>query len=174
MPFGVQYGFPPLCNENEVAEKWKQNAKKYDVLIGLNDDETSFYLRASDSLNTYFNKGLGKKILDKTIRKTTEIIYGKPAHSFAENYADGGGNVYLFRIHSRLINNFFGAAHAFDLPLLFGNENAWKSSGLLKDIPWKYIHENGQQLRALWAEFARNGNISESSEKPSMLELRKI
>nr|WP_241775152.1 carboxylesterase family protein [Chryseobacterium sp. ERMR1:04] len=174
MPFGAQYGFPPLCSEEESIEKWKQSAKKYDVLIGLNEDETSFYIKASDSMNKYLNLGFGKKIISKTIRATTEIIYGKPTQSFAENFAEAGGNIYLFRIHSRLINNFFGAAHAFDLPLLFGNENAWKSSGLLKDVLWKYIHENGQILRALWAGFARNGNVSESSEMPSMLELRKI
>ncbi|ANF51233.1 para-nitrobenzyl esterase [Chryseobacterium glaciei] len=174
MPFGAQYGFPPLCNEEESMEKWKESARKYDVLIGLNDDETSFYIKASDSMNKYLNQGFGKKILNKAIRATTEIIYGKPAQTFAENYAEAGGNIYLFRIHSKLINNFFGAAHAFDLPLLFGNENAWKSSGLLKDVPWKYIHENGQRLRALWAEFARNGTLSESFEKPSMLELRKV
>ncbi|WP_435523200.1 carboxylesterase family protein [Chryseobacterium indoltheticum] len=28
MPFGTQYGFPPLCNEWEAEEKWKQKAKK--------------------------------------------------------------------------------------------------------------------------------------------------
>ncbi len=42
MPFGTQYGFPPLCAEEEAAGKWKENAKKYDVLIGINDEENSF------------------------------------------------------------------------------------------------------------------------------------
>ncbi|MEY8761963.1 carboxylesterase family protein [Chryseobacterium tongliaoense] len=174
MPFGVQYGFPPLCNENEVLEKWQQSAKKYDLLIGLNEDETAFYLKASDSWNTYFNQSFGKKILNKAIRVTTDIIYGKPAETFAENYAAAGGNAYIFKIHSRLINNFFGAAHAFDLPLIFGNENAWKSSGLLKDVPWKYLQENGRKLRTLWTEFAKSGKISDDSDVPDLLELRKV
>ncbi|EJL67812.1 carboxylesterase family protein [Chryseobacterium populi] len=174
MPFGVQYGFPPLCNENEVMEKWMLSAKKYDLLIGLNEDETAFYLKASDSWNKYFNQGFGKKILNKAIRVTTDIIYGKPAETFAENYAVAGGNAYIFKIHSRLINNFFGAAHAFDLPLIFGNEIAWKSSGLLKDIPWKYMQENGRKLRRLWTEFARSGKISDNSDIPDLLELRKV
>lgn len=174
MPFGIQYGFPPLCTEEESTELWKANARKYDVLIGLNNDETAFYLKTSEALNKYFGKGIGLKIMDKTVEKTTAFIYGDPAKKFAENYASGGGNVYLFRIHSRLNDNHIGAPHCIDLPLIFGNESAWKSSEMLKNIPWNRIHENGKKLRALWAEFARTGKISDSSERPEILELQKI
>jgi para-nitrobenzyl esterase len=174
MPFGTQYGFPPLCKEEEAVEKWGANAQKYDVLIGLNNDETAFYLKTSEALNKYFGKGIGLKIMDKTVEKTTEFIYGGPAKKFAENHAAGGGNVYLFRIHSKLKENHIGAPHCIDLPLIFGNEEAWKSSEMLKNIPWSRIHENGKKLRALWAEFARTGNISDTSERPEILELRKI
>ncbi|WP_185247174.1 carboxylesterase family protein [Chryseobacterium bernardetii] len=174
MPFGTQYGFFPLCKEGESVEKWRENAKKYDVLIGLNNDETAFYLKTSEALNKYFGKGFGLKILDKTVEKTTDIIYGTPARQFAENYAKGGGNIYLFRIHSKLKENPIGAPHCIDLPLIFGNESAWKSSELLKDIPWERIQRHGRKLRALWAEFARTGKIADSSERPEILELRKI
>lgn len=174
MPFGTQYGFFPLCKEEESVEMWKKNARKYDVLIGLNNDETAFYLKTSEALNKYFGKGLGLKIMDKTVEKTTEFIYGAPARQFAENLADAGGNVYLFRIHSKLKDNHIGAPHCIDLPLIFGNEAAWKSSELLKNIPWSRIHENGKKLRALWAEFVRTGKIADTSERPEILELRKI
>lgn len=170
MPFGTQYGFPPLCNEEQAEQKWKQNAGNIDVLIGLNDEETSFYLKASDRLNKY----LPRRIINKAIRTTTEMIYGKPAADFAESYAEAGGNVYLFRIHPRVTDNHFMGAHAIDLPFIFGNESAWKNSGILKNIPWKYINENGMKLRKLWAEFARSGLIADESEKPDILELRKI
>ncbi|KMQ67063.1 para-nitrobenzyl esterase [Chryseobacterium sp. FH2] len=174
MPFGTQYGFSPLCNENEVVGKWKQKAGKIDVLIGLNDNETALYLKTSEQLNKYLGKGFGERIMNKTVQLTTETIYGKPARNFAENFSQAGGNVYLFRIHSTLKTNYLGAAHCVDLPLIFGNEPAWKSAELLKGIPWEYIHENGKKLRALWAEFARNGSISDHSERPKILELRKI
>ncbi|KPE51835.1 carboxylesterase family protein [Chryseobacterium indologenes] len=174
MPFGTQYGFPPLCNENEAVEKWKSVAGKYDVLIGLNNDETAFYLKTSEALNKYFGKGFGLKIMDKTVQKTTEFIYGKPAGQFAEDFARAGGNVYLFRIHSGLRDNQIGAAHCIDLPLIFGNASAWKPAELLKDVSWEYIHENGKKIRALWAEFARTGHISDASEKPEILSLRKV
>ena len=174
MPFGTQYGFPPLCKEEESVAKWKENARKYDVLIGLNNDETAFYLKTSEALNKYFGKGIGLKILDKTVEKSTQFIYGNPARKFAENHANGGGNVYLFRIFSKLKDNHIGASHCIDLPLIFGNESAWKSSEMLRDIPWNRIHENGKKLRTLWAEFARTGKIADESERPEILELRKI
>lgn len=171
MPFGTQYGFPPLCNENVAGEKWKLLAKNIDVLIGLNDEETSFYLKASETLNKY----IPKSVLNKAIRVTTEIIYGKPAKDFAENFADEGGNVYLFRIHPRLktANHFLGA-HAIDLPFIFGNQSAWKNAGILKNIPWNYINENGKKLRQLWTEFAKSGSISDNSERPEILEVSKV
>lgn len=174
MPFGTQYGYFPLCKEEESVKMWKKNAQKYDVLIGLNNDETAFYLKTSEALNKYFGKGLGLKLMDKTVEKTTELIYGNPAGQFARNLAEAGGNVYLFRIHSKLKDNHIGAPHCIDLPLIFGNEAAWKSSELLKDIPWSRIHENGVKLRALWAEFSRTGKIADTSERPEILELRKI
>ncbi|MBV8328055.1 carboxylesterase family protein [Chryseobacterium sp.] len=174
MPFGIQYGFPPLCKEEESNEKWRALAKKYDVLIGFNNDETAFYLKTSEALNKYLGKGLGLKILDKTVEKTTAAIYGAPARKFAENYAKGGGNIYLFRIHSQLKDNPIGASHCIDLPLIFGNEKAWASSAMLKNIPWHTIQENGKKLRALWAEFARTGKISDQSPRPEILKIQKI
>lgn len=171
MPFGTQYGFPPLCNENEAEEKWRKKAKEIDVLIGLNDEETAFYLRASESLNKY----IPSKILGKAIRATTEIIYGKPAADFADNFANAGGNVYLFRIYPRFkTSNYFLGAHAIDLPFIFGNKSAWKNAGILKNIPWKYIDENGKKLRKLWSEFAKTGKISDDSERPEILEVSKV
>lgn len=171
MPFCTQYGFPPLCREEESLEKWKENAGKVDVLIGSNHDETAFYVKtAQQGIYTY----LPHKILNTIVRKTTESIYEKPAKIFAENYAAGGGNIYQFSIRSTLKNNFIGASHCVDLPLIFENKEAWKSAELLKDVPWEYIQENGKKLRALWAEFARTGAISEHSERPEILKLRKV
>lgn len=171
MPFCTQYGHPPLCREEESMDKWKVNARKYDVLIGSNQDETAFYVKtAQTGIYTY----LPHKILNKIVRRTTESIYEKPAKIFAENIAAGGGNIYQFIIQSTLKNNYIGASHCVDLPLIFENKEAWKSAELLKDVPWEYIRENGKKLRALWAEFARSGSISEDSERPEILKLKKV
>jgi para-nitrobenzyl esterase len=140
-------------------------------LLGLNNDETAFYVKtAEEGLYTY----LHETILDKIVQKTTASIYEIPTNIFAQNYAEGGGNIYQFKIHSKLKNNYLGASHCIDLPFIFENETAWKDSELLKDIPWEHIQENGKKLRSLWAEFAKTGKISEDSERPEILELRKV
>lgn len=171
MPFCLSYGHSPLPSENKSLEKWKKNAGKIDVLIGFNQDETAFYVKtAQDGIYTY----LHEKILNKIVKITTRSIYGKPAKIFAENYASGGGNVYLFKIKSTLKNHFIGASHCFDLPLIFANEESWKEAELLKGVPWKYIFKNGRKIRAIWAEFTRNGKISNESERPEILEVSKV
>lgn len=171
MPFCTQYGYAPLCTEEESIPKWQENARKYDVLIGYNNDETAFYVKTAEKgIYTY----LPSRILNKIVSVTTKSIYGKPIDIFVQNYKEGGGNIYQYKIHSTLKNNYIGASHCIDLPFIFENEEEWKSAGLLKDVPWEYIQENGKKLRALWAEFATTGKISDDSERPEILELRKI
>ena len=51
----------PMAPENKIRKLWKDHAAKYDVLIGLNDEETAFYLRTSGALQKYTEKGLRKK-----------------------------------------------------------------------------------------------------------------
>lgn len=171
MPFCTQYGYLPLCSEADSPGKWKANARKYDVLIGSNRDETAFYVKtAREGLYTY----LHERILNRIVRTTTKSIYEKPARLFARNYAEGGGNIYRFTIHSGSKRNYIGASHCIDLPLIFADQEAWKDSELLQEVPWGHIFENGKKLRALWAEFARTGEISDHSERPEMLELEKV
>lgn len=171
MPFCLQYGYAPLCTEEDSLAMWRKNARQYDVLIGSNHDETSFYVKTAEKgIYTY----LPERILNRIVRSTTVSIYEKPARIFAENYAQGGGNIYTFRIHSKIKNNPVGASHCVDLPLVFENREAWKGSELLKNVPWEYIRENGKKLRALWAEFARTGHIRNDSERPEILELHQV
>lgn len=171
MPFCLKYGHAPLPEEKFSLDIWKQNAPKIDVLIGFNEDETSFYVKtAQEGIYTY----LPEKILDRIVKTTTKSIYGKPAEIFAKNYASGGGNIHLYKIKSTLKNHFIGASHCFDLPLIFANEDAWKEAELLKDVPWDYIFEQGKKLRAVWAEFARNGKISDPKDRPEILDIKKV
>ncbi len=171
MPFGLQYGTFPLPSEAESLKNWRKSAKKYKVLIGLNNDETAFYLATSEALIRYLRYTLGQKILKKAVQFSTEKIYGSPAAQFAKNFKIGGGDVTLFRLHST-ISKGIGAAHCFDLPLLFGDYSVWKNAGLLKNIPWSYIEENGKKLRYCWAEFMKKGRLPEKENLPDILEIR--
>lgn len=172
MPFGLQYGKSPLPLEITTEQLWRKNAKNYKVLIGLNHDETAFYL-LSHNKHWLHKMRLGKKLIKQAVRFSTEKIYGRPARKFAENLALGGQDVHLFRIYSTF-GNKIGAAHCFDLPLLFGDEKTWKNAGLLKEIPYEELRKQGKILRFFWADFMRTGQLPINESKPEFLKWEKI
>lgn len=49
-----------MAPENKIRKLWKEHAAKYDVLIGLNDEETAFYLRTSGALQNIQRKASEK------------------------------------------------------------------------------------------------------------------
>lgn len=172
MPFGIHYGHAPLCSEAKAPEVWRQNARKYKFLIGLNHDETAFYAAASQRLLHFSKQAFSRRIIKKLIRYSTEKIYGKPAKKLAENLKEGGGSGYFFRIHGTA-DSTLGAPHCYDLPLLFGDRNAWQTAALLKDCSWEILERKGIRLRELWADFARYGKI-EAQKVPDFLSVREI
>ncbi len=174
MPFGLQYGHTPLCQETETESLWRKRAAKFDVLIGLNQEETAFYLKTSEKLKKAEHTYLGKKAIAGSVRATTEIIYGKPARLWAENLAKGKGNVFLFRLFNTLPGNKLGAAHCFDMPFFFGDDLAWCNAELTAGIPPHYRSEKGKALRAAWGEFIKKGRIRKESTTSELLELRKV
>ena len=171
MPYGTQYGFYPLCRENISAELWRMKAEKFKVLIGYNEDETAFYIKTQPKLKTALNREFGRRMLDKAVKWSTDKIYGIPAKLFAENYKSGGGKIYLFKLKSTVTNHTIGAGHCFDLPLLFGNKQDWYGAGILEEIPWEFIEQNGRKLRNVWGTFIKEGKLPSSDEFPEVLEI---
>ena len=171
MPYGTQYGHFPLCSEKESWDLWKKKAPYFDVLIGYNEDETAFYIKTQPKLRSYSNRDFGKRMLDKAVRWSTDKIYAFPTERFAKNWKSGGGNCHLFKLKSTIENHTIGAGHCFDLPLLFGNKNVWEGAGILNDLTWNFVEENGIKLRAIWVGFIKNGIIGEKSNFPEVLEI---
>lgn len=174
MPFGTQYGFVPMPREHQSLEKWKEKAGNFNIMIGLNDQETAFYAAANEKLRKKFHSKYAGKIIRKAVRITTETIYGKPAEKFAKLFAKAGASTYYFRIHSKFEGENWGAAHCFDLPLLFFNEENWKDTGLLNNMPLEEIKKYGRQIREIWASFIRHGEISKEIKIPKILEIKKM
>ena len=157
MPFGTQYGKFPLPEESQVAKKWREVSKKYDVLIGINDAETTFYIPTSENNYRYLKMPFIGSLLKRTlIRFLTETIYGNPAKKFAKNYAKGGGKVLQYRIFWGNSSNKMDATHAIDLALLFGDKKSWKDSFIVEDIDFNEILSSGKKIRKIWGGFAKN------------------
>lgn len=176
MPFGTQYGHSPLPKEEEIDKLWLQCAPQYDLLIGYTNEETALFLPGVPRAHRAARLPLVGRILKSMIvRVTSNRIYRKAAIAFARRHKLGGGKAYLYNLAWGSPTSGFGSAHTMDLPLLFGGQHTWQHSVLLKDIPWSEVQENGRKMRALWAQFARTGNLDEKgSIHPAVLHYRKL
>lgn len=175
MALGVQYGKYPFPEETEVKAAWRRKAKNVNVLIGFAAEETSFFI----PFVPLFKKivkipvigGLLKAI---TVNVTTKMVYGKGGREFARNCALSGGNVYQYKISWGSKTNGIGAAHTIDLPLLFGGISIWENAKLVEGVSLAEMDEKGRKFRALWARFARTGQLEEKGGIEGVLKYKKL
>jgi para-nitrobenzyl esterase len=60
-----------------------------------------------------------------------------------------------------------------DLPLLFTDEAAWRSAPLIADADWADVERRGRELRQVWADFARTGEVT-PQDVPGFLRTRRV
>jgi para-nitrobenzyl esterase len=160
MLFGTQYGHHPLPAEEQIDAEWSRSASNYDVLIGFTAEEGSFFIPLIEPVRRAAQLPLlGSALRRLVIRTITQKVYAAAAARFARRHAEGGGHAYTYRIDWGSKTNGFGATHAIDLPLLFGDEHAWADAELVRGIDWAEIHRSGQAVRELWTRFARTGSL---------------
>lgn len=175
MPFGVQYGHPPLPMENRIEEIWRQRAGQWDVLIGWTDRETALFAPFLKPLQRLARiPVLGKPSLEWLIRKTTDWIYRTPGKVFAQLMVNTGRSVYEYQIDWGTKDNPFKAAHVIDIPLLFGNEQLWNDALLCKGKSAEELLTEGKSLRAIWATFARTGMLEEELCIPGLVRYHRV
>lgn len=161
MPFGVQYGHSPLPSWQECRRGWARNAREIDLLIGHTTQEARFFLPAVAWAERAARLPLIGNAAGRVLpRMLTSVVYGKPAKEFARAHRAAGGAGYLYRIGWAAGKGPFGAAHTIDLPLLFGDAEAWATTGLLQGVKPLEIRAAAVTTRRIWAEFARTGLIS--------------
>lgn len=176
MPFGTQYGHHPLPDEEHLDAAWSRCAPKFDVLIGYAAEEGSFFIPLIEPVRKASRLPLlGGMLRRLVIRAITQKVYAGAAVRFARRHAEAGGRAYTYRIDWGSKANGFGATHAIDLPLLFGDERAWADAELLRGMDWPEIHGSGRAIRGLWARFATTGNLPEHGRvEPNVLSYSRI
>ncbi|MEA2120540.1 carboxylesterase family protein [Halovibrio sp. HP20-50] len=172
MPFGTQYGHYPLPAESEVDAAWRRVAPKFDIFIGYTAEETALFLVISPGLMRLRQLPLvGEGITKAMVAATTRKVYKRDALKFARRHAKAGGNAYIYRIDWGKGRYPFGAAHTIELPLLLAEPASWQHADLVKDVDEATLLEHGQRLRAIWADFARNGRLPPAGQlEPQIVE----
>jgi para-nitrobenzyl esterase len=175
MPFGTQYGAYPLPAEAEVNQAWEAVAPAVDVLIGATAEETRFFAVIDPQFRWVERLPLTGKLLARLlVHVTSNLIYLKPASAFARRHARAQGRAYHFVVLFQPAGNALGAAHTMDLPLLLGTPASWGATPLLADANWEKVQLAGQQVRQLWAGFARTGVLPAQVNVPGVLRVEQM
>jgi para-nitrobenzyl esterase len=97
-------------------------------------------------------------------KPVTARIFREPSLRLSRSLQQRGCEVVNFEVCFAPLNFPLGAAHCIDLPLLFGDEAAWKASPMRGDVPWSVWESKGRNLRQQWSAFSRSATIPESTE----------
>ncbi|GAB3581573.1 carboxylesterase family protein [Calidifontibacter terrae] len=161
MPFGPQYGLDPLPPEAQAPAAWSAVAPQIDLLIGHTDREAALFVPPTIS-----GKRLPKSLWDKLVRRLTNRIYGTDALRFARRHeaAGGDGGAYVIT-HGQRTGGDLAGAHTTDLPLIFPGP-AWDAVAEASGAAWRVSPEAGVAMRAVLADFARNGKVPARSGDP--------
>jgi hypothetical protein len=57
--------------------------------------------------------------------------------------------------------------------VLFGDEDVWRDVPLVKGAAWEEISARGRELRAIWAGFARTGEV-DCRRREGLISLRRL
>ena len=158
MPFGTQYGFPPLPAEDALEAAWARAAPEVDLLVGSNSREVALFVALLPPAARLARVPVvGRPLVEALVRALTRRIYARDAERAARRHRAAGGRARHYVLS-------FGAgpltgAHAVDLPLLFPHRPSWEGSLLLAGIPWADVEAAGRDVRRVWAAFARTGEV---------------
>lgn len=168
MPFGVQYGHDPLPAEADLDAAWREAAGRIDVLIGSTDREAAFFVAKVTG-----DRPWAARLARGLVSRLTDRIYGRGVLAFAERHHRAGGRGQRYLITWGAPGNPFAGAHTIELPLLFGDSDAWLETELVAGADPEDLRRSGRRLRGLWADFARHGDIGVVSEQ-GLIEVRDL
>jgi para-nitrobenzyl esterase len=175
MPFGPEYGAPPLPPEVSIEQLWAAVAPYMDVLVGATAEETQFFAVIDPTFNWLRRLPLlGAGLAWLLVRVSSHLIYQGPAQAFARRHARNGGHAYEFRVNYQPSGSPFGAAHVVNLLLLLGTPASWGATPLLGQAKWEEVAQAGRQVRQLWADFARVGRLPIRVDLPRILWMRQV
>lgn len=171
MPFGTQYGHPPLPAEDDLDEAWRAAAPEVDLLIGWTSREVALFAPEHPLLARISPVPL----VGPAVREAVVALVGRRVHSaairtFARRHASAGGRGYRYVLSWGAPGNPYAGAHTVDLPLLFGDEETWRGASLVEGASWSEVDRQGRILRQLWADFARTGRVS-TGKRPGLVRI---
>ncbi|MGY1777165.1 carboxylesterase family protein [Geodermatophilus sp. SYSU D00804] len=158
MPFGTQYGLPPLPAEEAVEDTWAEAAPEVDLLVGANSREVALFAALLPPAARLARVPVvGRPLVEAVVRVLTRRIYARDAARAARRHRAAGGRAVHYTLSYG--TGALTGAHAIDLPLLFPHRHTWEASPLLAGLRWEDVVAAGREVRRVWAHFARTGDV---------------
>lgn len=175
MPFGPEFGMPPLPPERAVRRAHENAAPRIDLLIGQTAEEGMLYTLSDPRLVAARRiPVIGRMLHALETRIVTDHIWTRPLRRFAKRYALAGGRVRRYTINWRPRGSRLRTAHGSDCALVFPSGTAWAGTDIMGRESADSIERAGRGIRALWAEFAREGTLPEGARIPGVFHLDKL
>jgi para-nitrobenzyl esterase len=165
--YGPIAGIAPLDDHRGEAMTDSTALLDVDLLIGTTREEMRAFFDSSVMLLRLRRlPKVGNPILETMTSAVTRHVFSSPARRLADARARAGASVYTYRFDWTPPIAPFGACHTIELPLVFGNEEAWRDSPMLAREPWRHVDALGRKMRAAWTGFARRGDPNTDGEEP--------
>lgn len=175
MAFGTQYGHAPLPDEADLDAAWEAAAPRIDILIGHTSEEARLFLPRLTGLQAVLRiPVLGTLVGQAVVSLVTRLVYGRDSRRFARRHVRAGGRAHHYVLSWSAPGSGWGSAHTVDLPLLFGDADAWRTADLVRGTPWVDIDASGRRVRAVWGSFARGEDLGDRLSVPGTLTVRRV
>lgn len=147
----------PLSALPELQKAW--SCCRVPTLLGWTEDEALPFLPLPEG------EGLSTAHCQMLMRQQGEplanSLFIDGTRQLAYTLAEAGQPVYLYSFAWQGPESLWGACHCIELPFLLGDESAWSTAPMLQGAVWTQLEKQGEALRSIWIEFARNASAQE-------------
>lgn len=102
----------------------------------------------------------GPRIASAISNILSRRVFETPMFELADELTAAGAQVHCYRVPALHPANPLTAGHCIELPLLFGDERAWRAAPMLRGIPSDHLSKLGTRMRRQWGEFISSGIIA--------------
>ncbi|KAJ9628454.1 hypothetical protein H2203_002352 [Taxawa tesnikishii (nom. ined.)] len=144
--------FMPLAPDGIAPggrSKARDSKDQKDVLITWMEHDGSAFAALSQGDQTIFSDDLSRKL--------TGELFREPSIQLADRLHQAGHNVVTLEHQWQPEDFDLGATHCVDLPLIFGDFNAWSNSPMHGKSSAEEWDSQGKKIREAWGRFAKNG-----------------
>ncbi|MFJ9371475.1 carboxylesterase family protein [Nocardia sp. NPDC101769] len=160
-PFLPIAGADPLPDTTARRAEIRRRASGLQVIAGHTAHEMAAFHVGHPVFDTIRRVPVaGPRIATAISNTLSRKVFETPMFELADELTAAGARVHCYRIPALHPANPLTAGHCIELPLLFGDEHAWRAAPMLNGIPPAHLNELGARMRRQWGELVTSGTTT--------------